>query len=173
MRRQFYLSWLAAVGLAAATFSGCGYHLGPSNGQIAGSQSLKVEPFQNKTIEPRLTAAVTQSLRKTLQQDGTYRLNTRDDADVVVSGTIIEYLRSGVSFKPEDVITPRDYYVTMKARVRAVERSSGRVLLDREVSGRTTVRVGEDLVSAERQALPLLADDLAWHATSLLVDGEF
>jgi hypothetical protein len=174
MGRAGDLPLFCAVSMVAlAMLNGCGYRLGPSNGQIARSQSLAVEPFINKTAEPRLTAAVTQSLRKSIQQDGTYRLNTQGDSDVVVTGTIVEYLRSGVSFKPEDLITPRDYYVTMKARVRAVQRSSGRVLLDREVTGRTTVRVGEDLVSAERQALPLLADDLAWHATSLLVDGEF
>jgi hypothetical protein len=140
---------------------------------VAGQQSIAVGPFVNQTEEPRLTAALTHSIRKTLQQDGTYRLDTQGEADVVVSGAIVEYERSGVTYRPEDVITPRDYRVVMKARVRAVERSTGKVLLDREVVGRTTVRVGPDLVSAERQAIPLLADDLAWHTTSLLVDGEF
>jgi hypothetical protein len=164
---------LTLVG-SIALLSGCaGYRLGPTNGQLAGAQSVTVHPFLNQTAEPRLTAAVTQSLRKSLQQDGTFRLDTKGDGDVVVSGAIVDYQRLGLSYKPEDVITPRDYWVLMRARVRAVQRSSGRVLLDREVTGRTTVRVGEDLVSAERQAIPLLADDLAWHATSLLVDGEF
>ena len=35
----------------------------------------------------------------------------------------------------------------------------------------TLVRVGSDLSSAERQAIPLLADDLAKNVTELLVDG--
>jgi hypothetical protein len=33
------------------------------------------------------------------------------------------------------------------------------------------VRVGNDLTSAERQALPLAADDLARSITALLADG--
>ena len=39
--------------------------------------------------------------------------------------------------------------------------------------GRTTIRVGNDLTSAERQAVPLAAEDLARSITSLLVDGEW
>ena len=39
--------------------------------------------------------------------------------------------------------------------------------------GRTTLRVGSDLTSSERQAIPLAAEDLARHVTSLLVDGEW
>jgi len=65
----------------------------------------------------------------------------------------------------------RDYQVTLMVKVTATERATGKVVLDREVSGRTTVRVGSDLPSAERQALPLLADDLARNATTLLVEG--
>jgi hypothetical protein len=53
----------------------------------------------------------------------------------------------------------------------ARERVSGKVLFEREVHGATLMRVGSDLASAERQALPLLATDLARHITSLLVDG--
>lgn len=165
--------FLALVaGLVMCGSFGCaGYKLGPSNGQRAGAQSIQVRPFVNQTIEPRLTAAVTASIRKRLQQDGTYRLDTSEQADIVVSGTIIEFERSQISLDPNDVITPRDYRLTMKAHVRAVDRGTGRVLLNSDVLGRTHVRVGADLNSAERQAIPLMADDLARRTTSLLVDG--
>ena len=39
--------------------------------------------------------------------------------------------------------------------------------------GRTTLRPGADFSSAERQAVPLLAEDLARNITSLLVDGSW
>jgi hypothetical protein len=41
------------------------------------------------------------------------------------------------------------------------------------VSGRTYIRIGNDQSSSERQAIPLLADDVARHAVSLLVDGDW
>jgi hypothetical protein len=151
---------------------GCaGYRVGPTNGEIAGAKSVQVNLFRNETFEPRLTEAVGTALRRHLQQDGTYRLGTRGDADIVVDGVIVRYRRSGISFQPSDIITPRDFQITMAAKVTATQRSTGRVMLDKEVTGRTTIRLGADLASAERQAVPLLAEDLARNVTSLLVDG--
>ena len=156
----------------AGLLCGCaGYKLGPTNGERAGTHSVQINPFLNKTTEPRLSASVTSSLRKSVQQDGTYRLETDDHADIIVTGTVTEYERSHISFEPRDIITPRDYHIVMRAQVKATERATGKVLLNREVVGRTTVRVGSDLPSAERQVIPLMADDLARRATALLVDG--
>ena len=150
---------------------GCAYRLGPTNGQTAGAKSVEVRLFRNQTFEPRLTEAVGTALRRTLQQDGTYRLDTKGDADIIVNGVITRYERSGISFNPQDVITPRDFSILMLAKVTATERATGRVLVDRELSGRTTIRSGPDLSSAERQAVPNLAEDLARNITSVLVDG--
>ena len=158
--------------LFALAGSGCaGYKLGPTNGQAAGAKSVRVDLFRNETLEPRLTDAVGTALRRTLQQDGSYRLSTRGDADIVLSGVITKYQRSGISYEPRDVITPRDFQVRIAAAVIATERNTGRILLEKEVGGRTTIRSGPDLTSAERQAVPSLAEDLARNVTSLLVDG--
>lgn len=154
--------------------TGCaGYHLGPVDGSVAGGRSVQVNFFQNQTHEPRLVEAVNHSLRRSLQQDGTLRLDTKGTGDIVVSGTITRFERSGMSFQPGDVLTVRDYGLSMIANVRAIERSTGKVLLDADVAGQTIVRVGNDLASAERQAVPLLADDLAKRATTLLVEGKW
>ncbi len=158
--------------LACCLVAGCaGYRLGPTNGDLAGARSVQVNPFVNKTIEPRLGESVTISVRKYIQKDGTYRLDTKDQGDIIITGTIIQFDRSGLSFQPTDVITPRDYWLAMIAHVRAVDRATGKVVLDRNVAGRTTMRVGNDLSSAERQATPLLAEDLARNITALLADG--
>jgi hypothetical protein len=157
--------------LAACALSGCAYSLGPTNGQIAGARSVQVNPLINNALEPRLTEAVTTSLRKNIQRDGTFRLDTKNEGDIVVSGAILRFDRTEVSFQPGDIITPRDYRVSIVAQVLARERITGKVLLNREVTGYTTVRVGADLPSAERQAVPLIADDLGRRVVSLLSEG--
>ncbi len=165
---------LVALALFLLLGAGCaGYQLGPSNGTRAGSHSIEVTPFVNATTEPRLTEPVTRQLRQQLQTDGTYRLNTRGDADVVVTGTLLRYERLPLTFQPNDIITTRDYDVKLTARVHAVDRTSGRILIDREVTGRTTIRNTSNLPAAERQASSLLAEDLARIITSLLVDGSW
>jgi hypothetical protein len=138
---------------------------------MAGAKSIQVSPFANQTLEPRLGDAVTAALRKSFQRDGTYRLATAGDTDLIVTGEITRYHRVELSYQATDIVTVRDYRVTLTAHVTARERSTGAVVLDRVVTGNTPVRAGSDLAGAERQALPLLAEDLAKKVTALLVDG--
>jgi hypothetical protein len=159
-------------GAAAVLLAGCaGYHLGPVNGAVAGEKSVEVLPFNNQTLQPRLGDAVTQALRERLQTDGTYHLATRNGGDIVVSGVITGYNREGLSYLNNDVTTTENYRVGIVARVTAREPATGRVLFDKNVNGYTLVHVGTDLADAERQSLPLLAEDLAQNITELLTEG--
>ena len=165
--------WLL-VCLVALGGSGCaGYKLGPVNGLSAGEKSVQVDPFENKTLQPFLTDEVTQQVRKQLQLDGTYQLATHNDGNIVVTGTIDHYERQQVSFSSSDVLTVLDYRLVLRAQVTARDRSSGKVILNQRVEGTTLIRVTTDLTSAERQAMPLLAADLAKNATALLAEGSW
>ncbi|HOX55799.1 MAG TPA: LptE family protein [Candidatus Paceibacterota bacterium] len=160
------------AGVLALSGSGCaGYKLGPVNGLAVGEKSVQVNPFLNETIQPNLGDAVTAQLRKQLQRDGTYKLATHNDGDIVLSGSITRYGRQEVSFSAEDVLTVRDYRLDLTAQVTAHHRSTGKVILDQPVKGTTLMRVTSDMTSAERQALPLLATDLARNVTTLLAEG--
>ena len=158
--------------LAVLLLCGCaGYRLGPTNGMEAGARTIQIQPFANETFEPRLGDALTTALRRSIQNDGTFRLATHGEPDVIVSGTITRYTRAELSLVPQDVLTVRDFRVVAQAQITAREAGTGRILLDRPVTGSALVRVGSDLASGERQALPLLAQDLAGKVTALLVDG--
>ncbi len=163
---------LILVGGLGFLLTGCaGYHLGPVDGTLPGEKSVEVLPFNNQTLQPRLGDAVTEALREQLQTDGTYRLATSAPGDVVVSGVIARYNREAISYLNTDVATPDNYRVGIVAHVTVRERATGHVLLDKDVKGYTLVHVGPDLVSAERQALPLLAQDLSHNITELLTEG--
>lgn len=169
MRRR---AWLLAAWACAPLLAGCaGYALGPSNGATAGAQSVQIEPFVNKTLMPRLNDYVMESLRQRLQRDGTYRVDTHDEGDIILSGEITEFRRNQLTVQPTDVITALDYEIVVTARVRAKERFTGKIVFDKTITGRTSLRSGPDQASAERQVLPLIADDLSRKATHLLVDG--
>jgi Lipopolysaccharide-assembly len=160
------------IGCACFSLVGCaGYNLGPVSGQTAGADSVLVRPFINATLEPHLTDTVTSQLRKQIQRDATFRLATHEDGDIVVSGTLIRYGRLELSFAPKDTLTVRDYRLSLAAKVKATVRSSGKVILDEELTGFTIISVNNDLTSSERQALPLLAGELAKTITSRLAEG--
>ena len=130
-----------------------------------------MQPFNNQTLQPRLGDALTQSLRERLQADATYHLATHGPGDVVVTGVIRQYTRQGLGNLSTDVATPENYRVEIVAHVTARDRLSGRLILDKNVKGHTFVHIGGDLASAERQALPLLAEDLAQNIAEILDEG--
>jgi hypothetical protein len=132
-----------------------------------------VNLFGNQTHEPRLPEPIANAIRKQVQQDGSFQLSTHGTADIVVDGTLVDYRRDPLSFNPSDIVVTRDYEARLTAKVRAVDRGTGRVLFDREIVGKTLIEGQPDRPSAERQAVPLLAEDLARSITSLLVDGRW
>ncbi len=122
-------------------------------------------------MEPRLGDVVTQTLRTQVQRDGTYRLDTKEEGDILVTGTIISYQRNGVTYVPTDVLTTVDARLGLTVQVRAVDSGTGRVILDRSFSGFTLMRVCNDMTSAERQSLPQLAENACRSITTALVEG--
>lgn len=163
--------WLL-VGLVALSGNGCaGYKLGPVNGLAPGAKAVQINPFTNTTLEPRLGDEVTAQLRRQLQRDGTFKLASHDDGDIVVSGSVTRYVRQEVSLSPSDTLTVRDYRLEVRAQATAHERGTGKVILNQPVAGFTLIRVTTDLTSTERQAMPLLAADLAKNVTALLAEG--
>lgn len=167
---------LPLLGLCLAAWLGtscAGYRLGPVNPAMAAGRSVFVQPVLNQTMEPRLAEALTSALRRQFQREGTFQLARAGEADIVLTSTVLELHRIGVSFHPQDVVRPQDFQVTLRAHVRAVQRGSGHMLLDRSFEGRALMRIGPDLTSAERQVLPLLADDLARQVVLALAEGEW
>ena len=158
--------------LVAAGLSGCAYHLGPVNGVTAGQRSIEIQPFNNQTLQPRLGDTITQSVRERLQTDATYRLATKHETgDVIVTGVIRQYVRQGLGFLNSDVATPENYRVDLIVHVIARDRLTNKTILDKDVKGHTFVHIGTDLASAEREALPLLAEDVAQNISELLTEG--
>jgi hypothetical protein len=173
--------WMPVVGKALGTIcavvlvgslAGCaGYHLGPTGGGTAGGKSIAILPFNNQTMQPRLGDAVTQALRERIQTDGTYRLGTDEGSDLILTGVIKSYERVGLNYLSVDVITPENYQVKVVVHVTERERTTGKLLIDKDVAGYSLVHVGADLASADRQSQPLLAEDLARNIIELVTEG--
>jgi len=150
---------------------GCaGYRVGPV-GQLA-YRSVAVPVFQNDTHQPQLEAPITNALRKRFQADGTLRLEPEPRADVVVRGRITKYGRSALRYVQADVRAVREYRLSITAVIEARVARTGRVVLPpTTLTGEAETFVGSDLQSAEAQAVPLVADDLARQVVGLLAES--
>lgn len=151
------------------SLAGCAYHVGPV--RPVTHRSVAVPMFKNQTLKPQLQAQVTNAIIKRLQADGTLRLEWEQDAEVVVTGTITRYGRTVQRWHRIDVEKPREYRLELEAVVEARDRATGKVLLPpTTLTGKADAFIGSDLQSAEQQALPLMADDLARQVVGLLVE---
>jgi hypothetical protein len=91
---------------------------------------------------------------------------------VVLDGAVIHYERTALRMLRNDTNVPREYEITITVRVEARDRRTGEVVLKpTEVSGKSDVFIGTDQQSAELQALPLIADDVARKVVGLLVEN--
>ena len=163
-------TWAASV-VCCLLCSGCaGYRLGPV--LKADYKSVAVPMFKNKTLMPQLEAQITNGIIKRLQSDGTLRVESEENADLIVTGQILHYRRSALRSLRTEAITPREFRISIDARVDARNRVTGKVVLaPTVVTGNADTFVGDDPQGAEEQALPLIADDLARQVVSLLVES--
>ena len=165
MKRAVTCLLLAGLGGAL----GC-YHLGPVGKNTP--RSVAVPMFKNRTLKPQLEAQVTNAIIKRLQADGSVRVDRPANADVVVTGVITRYQRDMLRTQKTDTSVTREYRLGIEALVEARDRTTGAVLLKpTTLTGHADSFLGNDLQSAEEQALPLIADDLARQVVRLLVEG--
>ncbi len=160
-----------ATALCGLLFTGCmGYHVGSV--LKANYRSVAVPMFKNKTLKPQLEAQVTNGIIRRLQSDGTLRVDSVDNADIVVAGEIVDYRRTRLRSLQTEASAPREFRIYVDARVEAHDRVTGKIILPPTiVTGTADTFIGNDLQSAEFQALPLIADDLARQVVSLLVES--
>ena len=153
--------------------SGCaGYHLGPATpAYLKQIHSIAVPTFRNSTLIPRVEALVTGTVIKQFQQDGTFRIVNEDQSDAVLKGEILGVGRSPARSVRGNVLATTEFNLLLRVRYTLMGRDGKPISGPSEVSGSTSFFVGDDVVTDERQALPLAAEELAQRLVSQLSEG--
>ena len=162
----------AALGLLS--LGGCaGYHIGSVQPYYLRSvHSIAVPTFENKTLLPRIAVLMTDTVIKQFQQDGTYRIESDEKADAILKGEITRVTRAPARSLRGNVLATTEFNLAIRLRYTLLDRSSGKPLApSKEVAGTTSFFVGPDIISDERQALPLAAQELAVRLVSQISEG--
>ncbi len=169
-RRLLGLVWLLAAVLPLA---GCaGYQLGEAKpSYMKGMRTVAVPVFRNNTLLPQVEGIVTDTVARQFQQDGTYELASRDDADVILNCTLERITRTPARSVTGNVLLTTEFDLSLLASYQVVDRRTGKVLDSGQVNGTTNFFVGNDVTQDERQALPLAAEQLAVRLVSTVAEG--
>jgi hypothetical protein len=158
-----------ALALATALAGCAGYQLGPTLG--ASYRSVAVVMFQNKTYQPQIEQPITSAIIRQFQSDGALRIESSANADIILTGEVTRYWRQELRSQSNDNNTPREYEINISARIEAHDRVTGKLVVGpKVVTGKAATFIGSDLQSAEEQALPLVAQDLAKKVVTLLAE---
>jgi len=148
----------------------CGYRVGPVS--PTSYHTVAVPVFRNATYQPQLEGETTAAIVRAFQTDGTLRVTAASEADIILTGEIIRYNREDLRSLRNDTRKPREYRITVDAKLRARDRRTGALVLkDTIVRGRADTFIGTDQQSAEQQALPLCAEDLARKTVRMIVEA--
>jgi hypothetical protein len=162
-----------AAALACLSLSGClGYHIGPAKPYyLRDVHTIAIPTFVNKTLLPRVEVLVTDTVIKQFQQDGTFKIASNENADVILKGEISRITRSPARSVRGNVLATSEFNLVMRLRYKLVGNDGKPVGPPGEVSGSTSFFVGTDVITDERQALPLATEELANHLVSQLSEG--
>lgn len=120
---------LTALGLLMAIMSGCGY----SSGRLYRNDvaSVYIDMFESREFRRDLEFLITEALKKRISTDTPYRLVSREEADTVLKGEVLEERQA--AFAPDfRTRIPRDKQLTMVVRMNWKDQRSGKILLDQD-----------------------------------------
>ena len=164
---------LATLPALALLLGGCaGYHIGPIKPKfMTGVNTIAVSNFKNETLEPQIEVLVADTVIKQIQQDGTYRVESPDKADVILEGTISDIKRRASRSVRGNILATSEFTLDLELTFRLKRRSNGEVLQSRTIDGRTSFFVSGDVNQDERQAIPLAAHEAAVTLVSQISEG--
>lgn len=145
----------AVLLVASLLLGGCGYHLSGSVGApspLAG-KALAIPIWTNRSYRPNLEAVLTGSLVDEFALRSGGMVVPESAADLLLTGTIVTYDTTAVSYTAADQI--REYRVTMTVDATLAERKSQKVLW----KGR--LAVGQDYPTNANIALQQNSEDAA------------
>jgi hypothetical protein len=160
--------------ILVACFTGCaGYHIGSVKPYyLRDVHTIAVPTFKNNTLVPRIEVLITDTVIKQFQQDGTYRIVGDDEADAILKAEIVGISRTPARFVLGNVLATEEFNLTLRVRYSLINRADETVLAaPATVSGSTSFFVSSDIVTDERQALPLATEEVATHLVSALSEG--
>ena len=118
--------------LTILVLAACGYHLAGTGTTVPeGARTIRIERFTNRTRETGLDVHLHRAVEDEFRRQGTLRVVSEDDADLVLSGTIRRFTSVPVAFSATDEAV--QYQGIMQVSLRLTERESGHLLFENKL----------------------------------------
>ncbi len=145
LRRTIYC---LALALSCILPTGCGYHVaGESlNSSLLAGKTIAIPMWRSKIYRPNLEAMLTGGLIDEFALRSGGKVVGEDDAELLLTGTIVDYTSTAVSFTAGDQV--KEYRATMTIEATLAEKRSQKVLWKGVLSA------SQDYIAINDPALP-------------------
>ena len=123
-------------------------------------RTISVSTFKNLSEEPQIETTITSATLSEFQRDGQLKVRDADEADILLTGEILNYRLDNVRSDRNNPKTTREYKAIVTMRIHAVERATGKKVTEQNVTGSKTFEATGDLMTARRSVLPDLSREL-------------
>jgi Lipopolysaccharide-assembly len=127
--RRYLLKWITLLGalLAIHSISGCSIRFAANGTLPSSAKTVCITRFDNNTRVPGVNDEFTESLKEQIsQRDRLVVVDDKEDADLLLSGTVIYYGTYGKT--SNSVSEPLDYADTLSVAAQLVDRKSGKII---------------------------------------------
>jgi hypothetical protein len=136
-----------------------------------GFQTVFIENFKSDVDEPLLENLVTTTVIQQFQNDGTVRVTSAKEADVILRGRIDSFDMTPIRYSRANELTPVEANMTIGVTYNLTRRGETKPFRQSKAIGTSTFFIGNDLQSDKRQGVPLASERLGRQMVSDLVDG--
>lgn len=152
-------------------FGGCAGYQAGLQGDAQG-RSIYVAPVQNETDFPELSGPATAAIRKALSTGSRWTLASAEQADTILRARIVGLDREVAAVQSDDVGRGQKFELVFRALVtlQPADQNLPPLFEDRLVVARRDVFSGESLIDAERQAGPVVANELGLRVSQAVSD---
>jgi hypothetical protein len=162
-------------------FSGCGYTtktLLPSD-----IKTIHIETFKNniditkeisakdkyEVYRPDLEVTLRDAIIERIFLDGHLKMSSKDTADAVLEGEVLEYRKDPLRYQNENV---REYRISLACSFRLINSKNSEILAEeKNIIGDTTYFTTGSLQKSETDALKAAASDLARRIVNRIVEN--
>lgn len=158
--------------LVSASFllftQGCmGYRLGST----LTIKSVYVPTVTNNTDEPFLETEITQAIKEELQRDGSLSVENEGEAEAILQISVNKYYLKALAYDRDNRTRANEYRVYLEASAVLTDAKTGEEIVRRgRLLGDAEFEFAGDQVTARRQALPRVSNDLAHDIVEAIVE---
>ncbi len=148
--------------LAAVMLSGCSSDYAWRSKVPADVRTIAVQTFRNESNVMEAGAVASRQLLREIQREGTFKIRSTGNAVIEVQGTVKSTGAGASAYDRRHGLRMAAYNLNVTCLITVVDKRRGALLMDNvPFTGETTFTAGQDVSTAQRDAIGRAMDDIA------------